>query len=98
MIELTMDGDAVLLPIKAVPGASRTAIVGEWSGRLKVSVAAAPERGKANAAIVRLLADRLGLRRGAVSVTQGHGAPLKTIRIEGAGPDAIRAALGLPRS
>ena len=43
MIELTVREDAVLLPVKVVPGASRTKIVGPLAGRLKIAVAAPPE-------------------------------------------------------
>lgn len=98
MIDCSVDGDGVLIPVKAVPGASRTEIVGEWDGRLKIVVAAPPEKGKANQAIANLLAERLGVRRRDVSVVRGHTTPLKTIRIEGARLDAVRAALEHPRS
>ena len=68
MIECSVDGDGVLILVKAVPGASRTEIVGEWDGRLKIAVAAPPERGKANQAISKLLAERFGVRRRDVAV------------------------------
>lgn len=93
-----MNEGASLLPVKVVPGASRTRCMGEWQGRLKVAVAAAPEKGRANEALTEFLAGELGLRKQQVVVSAGHGSPLKTIRIEGASPDAIRAALGLLRS
>lgn len=72
--------------------------MGEWQGRLKVAVAAAPEKGRANEALAEFIAEKLGLRKQQVAVAAGHSSPLKTIRIEEASPDAIRAALGLVRS
>jgi uncharacterized protein len=93
VIDLTVEADAVLVPVKAVPGASRTRIVGELDGRLKVTVAAPPEKGKANKAIVALLARTLGVSRRDVTVVAGHTNPLKIIRIDQTTIDAIRAAL-----
>jgi len=98
VIDLTVEADAVLVPVKAVPGASRTRIVGELDGRLKVAVAAPPEKGKANKAIVALLARTLGVSRRDVTVVAGHTNPLKIIRIDQTTIDAIRAALQPDRS
>ena len=86
----------MLIPIKVVPGASRTRLMGELDGRFKVAVAAPPERGKANVALLAFLASRLGLRRQALSVVQGEASPLKTVRA--AGIDSAEAArrLGQP--
>jgi len=98
MIDCSSDGDDVLIAVKVVPGASRTEIVGEWDGRLKIAVAAPPEKGKANQAIAKLLAEWLGVRRRNVTVIRGQASPLKTIRIEGARLEAVRTALEHHRS
>lgn len=98
VIELTVEDGAVLLPVKAVPGASRTRLMGELNGRLKVAVSAPPEKGKANKAIVALIADALGVPRRDVEVVAGLTNPFKTIRIDGAEVDAVRAALQSSRS
>lgn len=95
MIEIRQDGDAVLLPVKVVPGASRTRCLGELGGRLKVAVASPPEGGQANKALVVYLADRLGVRKRAVTVETGLTSPQKVIRIAQVTPAAVRAALGL---
>jgi uncharacterized protein len=50
---------------------------------LKVRVRAAPEDGKANTALERLIADWVGIARGRVSLTVGHTARLKTVVISG---------------
>ena len=93
MIKWVAEGDAVLVPVKVVPGASRTRIVGEWDGRLKVAVAAAPEGGKANDALTALLAGQLGLRPRSVIVVNGHASPVKTVRIEDADLDRVKELL-----
>ncbi len=90
-IQSTFGG--LLLPVKVVPGASRTRVLGELDGRLKVAVAAPPERGKANEALIAYLAKRLGLRRRQVSVATGATSAVKTISIEGIKPEEVLGAL-----
>jgi uncharacterized protein len=74
------------LRVRAQPGASKDAIEGtaeDASGRrhLKVRIAAAPEKGRANAALESLLAKALGLPKSAVSVEKGETQRIKTVRI-----------------
>lgn len=80
-----------LINVKVSPGASRER-VGPWmaDGALKVAVSAPPEGGKANAAVCRLLADRLGLPVSAVCVLRGVSSSRKTIRITGLDEAAIK--------
>lgn len=73
----------VEFPIKAVPGASRTALAGIWNGALRVALAAPAERGKANDALVRFLADALGVRRRDVTIVAGSSHPLKRVFVTG---------------
>ena len=92
---LRADGNDVLLAIKAVPGATRTRIAGPLGDRLKITVSAAPEKGKANAAICQLLADLCSLPPRQVSIARSHSAPLKTVRLQGVSVEQIRNALDL---
>ena len=71
------------LSIKVTAKASRAAILGWHGGELKIAVTAAPERGKANAAVIDLLAERLGLAKSALRVISGASQPRKRIEIEG---------------
>ena len=98
MLEMTTEGNAILLPVKVVPGASRTRYVGEWNARAKLAVAAPPEKGKANQAVTKFLADLLGVRKRDVSIVAGHTSTVKTIRIERVTADTVRAALQSDRS
>lgn len=82
-----------LLDLKVSPKASRNAISGFMGEVLKVSVTAAPERGKANAAVEELLADALGLPLSAVSVVAGHTARTKRVEIAGLADAALRQRL-----
>ena len=80
------NGDAVLINIKAVPGAKRNEIngvLGEGEqARLKIRISAPPEGGKANKAICRLIAEALGVKPREVSVVVGLTNPEKMLRIE----------------
>lgn len=78
------ESDAIVIRVKAVPGARSDVIVGALGDRLKVRVAAPPEGGRANEAIARLLADSLGLASRAVSIVAGHASAEKQVRIVGA--------------
>lgn len=72
----------VEITIKAVPGASRDRIVGPLGDALKVQVSAPPEKGKANQAIIELIAETLGIRPRSVTVVQGQSSPRKILRID----------------
>jgi uncharacterized protein (TIGR00251 family) len=81
------------LEVLVQPRASRTRVVGEHDGRLKVQLAAPPVDGEANAALVAFLADALGLRKADVAVLRGETGRRKTVRVAGVGAAAVRAAL-----
>jgi uncharacterized protein (TIGR00251 family) len=80
------------LKVKVVPGSSRNQVVGWLGDALKVKVTAPPEKGRANAAIVALFAQALGISADQVEITAGHASPLKTIAITGLDDDAIKQA------
>jgi uncharacterized protein YggU (UPF0235/DUF167 family) len=65
------------------PGAKRPGVRIGPGGRVLVAVAAPPERGKANEAVVAALADALGLRPAAVTIRSGASGRTKQVRISG---------------
>ena len=71
------------LSIKVVPGASRDGIAGWLGDVLKVRVAAPAEKGKANAAVERVVATALGIATGNVSIVQGKTSARKVMEITG---------------
>lgn len=83
MIELAEHAEGVILPVKAQPRASRDALRGEVAGMLKVSVTQVAEKGKANQAILDLLADALALRRSQITLLSGDTQPQKRFLIRG---------------
>jgi uncharacterized protein (TIGR00251 family) len=89
----TATSDGLRLRLKVRPQARRVGIEGVVPDRdgeaLSVSVSEAPEDGKANAAVIALLAKALGVARSSISVTQGAASRRKTVHVAGDG-----AALG----
>jgi uncharacterized protein (TIGR00251 family) len=69
--------------VKVAAGASFNAINGWHDQCLKVRLSAAPERGKANAALIALLAQTLGLSKTSISIVRGQYSSLKTLEICG---------------
>lgn len=86
------------LEAKVVPGSSETRIVG-WLGEcLKVKVAAPPEKGKANRALIELLSEKLALDRGAFTIVSGENSQRKVIAIEGITSQQLGKALSAESS
>jgi hypothetical protein len=77
------------LRLRVSPGAGRAAIVGRHGDAWKVRVTAAPENGRANEAVLRLLATTLAVPRDAVTLVSGHGARDKIVELAGLGPALI---------
>ena len=82
------------LSIRLTPRASRDAIAGFEGETLRVRVTAPPVEGRANRALVRLLAKRLGLPRGAVRVVAGQASRNKVVAVDGLGAAELRRRLG----
>jgi len=92
---LTPEGDDLVLRVKAVPGAKRDAIAGPLGDRLKIRVAAPPEKGRANEAMLALLARTLGAREADLTIESGPSSPEKTVRLRNVAETTARDALGL---
>ena len=81
--------------LRIVPGAAGDGIVGRHGDAWKIRVAAPPERGKANAALVRLLARTLGVAPRDVIVVSGAGARDKIVTVAGLDSAEIDSRLAL---
>ena len=69
--------------VKVVPGSSRDQVAGRYGEGIKVQVSAPPEGGRANDAVVRVIAAALGLKPQQVRIVTGHAQPRKVLEIEG---------------
>ena len=93
MIEITEKGDGCIIAVRAQPGARRNGIVGEHAGMLKVGVTAPPDKGRANDAIVELLADILGLKRAQIEFVSGLTSREKLFHCHGITASDVRQRL-----
>ena len=80
-LELNETAGVTRMRLRVRAGSRKNEIVGVHGGALKVAVAAAPERGRANRAVVRLLAKALDLPQSALVLVAGQAAADKTILI-----------------
>lgn len=92
-VVLTPAGDGVRLRLRVVPGARRDAILGPHGEALRVAVRAVAEKGRANEAVVRLLAGALGLQADRVVLVAGLGSRDKIAEVRGLGAAELRERL-----
>ncbi len=85
-----------LLKIKGVPGSSRNHIAGWLGESLKIRVTANPEKGKANDAVVTLLADTLKIPKQDITLSSGASSPRKIFKISGLSHSEIKSRLSEP--
>ena len=85
--------EATRLRLRVSPGAAPAGLVGRHGEGWKIRVSAAPEGGRANEAVIRLLADTLLVPRHAVTVVAGHGGRDKIVELAGLGPSQIERRL-----
>jgi uncharacterized protein len=81
------------LRVRVQPRARRDEVVGERAGAVVVRVTAPPVDGKANEALRRLIARRVGIARSRVAVVRGAAARNKVVRVDGLDAPALRRAL-----
>jgi uncharacterized protein len=93
MLKLDSHADGTILPVRAQPGARKNEIRGEQDGQLKVCVTQSPERGKANKAIVELLAKSLGLKKSQIELISGETSHQKRFLVRGLDPKKLAALI-----
>lgn len=93
MIAFTEKDDAITFAVRVVPRASKSEVVGEHDGMLKVRIASPPVDGAANEALVKLLAKTFGASKNAVEIVSGQSSKTKQIRITGVPGEKITAIL-----
>jgi uncharacterized protein (TIGR00251 family) len=83
MIGIIEHAEGCILPVHAQPGARKAGILGEHAGALKVAVTAPPEDGRANKALVEVLAKALNVKRAQVKLLSGNTSREKRFLIDG---------------
>jgi uncharacterized protein (TIGR00251 family) len=90
-----VSGDDVVLRVHVQPGAGKTAVTGRHGNALKVKVGAPPEGGRANTAVLALLADALGVAVASLSLEAGATSRAKRVRVTGVAPADVEKRLEL---
>ncbi len=84
---------AVTLTVRVQPKASRNQVEGYRGDTLCLRVTAPPEAGKANSAVVSLLAEQLGIAKSKVRMVRGQASRNKLVLIESLTPEEVRRSL-----
>ncbi len=86
--------ETVTIPVKVVPRASQNEVAG-WEGEVvKIRLTAPPVEGKANQALLKFLAESLGIARAQIEIVAGSGSRRKLVRVRGVTEERLRAMLG----
>ena len=94
-LDIRSQAGGVILSVKVVPGASRTQITGFLGTSLKVQIAAAPKKGRANKELIRFLAGLLDKPKSSITIVSGHKNPHKEVKIKEIGPEELLNRLGV---
>jgi uncharacterized protein (TIGR00251 family) len=90
MIEYTERNGALVFAVVASPRASRTEIVGEHDGALRVRLKAAPVDGAANEELIRILAKTFGVARADIQIISGHASKRKLVSVTGLDAELVQ--------
>lgn len=86
--------ETILLRLHVRPGAGRGAVAGRYGDALHVRVAPPPADGRANDAVVALVADLLDVAPSRIELVSGHKSRQKRLRVTGVKLGAVRTAIG----
>ena len=81
MIAYSVRDGEIVFKVQVVPRASRSEVIGEHNGSLRVRLAAPPVDGAANEELIRVLAKTFKVARGAVKLVSGHSSKIKQVGI-----------------
>ncbi len=92
-VEVLAHGSSTRLRLRVKAGARRVRVVGAHGGALKLEVQAPPERGRANEAVLRLIAATLGVEYRLLELIAGASSQDKLVEIRGVPPSEVVAGL-----
>jgi uncharacterized protein (TIGR00251 family) len=82
-----------VIHLRVQPATSKNIIDGRYGNSVRVKITAAPEQGKANAALVDLLSDKLKIAKSAIEIIRGHSSRNKVVVINGIEEDEVLRCL-----
>lgn len=93
MLNIVPTKSGVIVSVRTQPRSSKSRIIGEYGGRLKLAVTAVAEKGKANKAVIELLADTLHINESSIHIISGESSRDKRLMIEGLTPVDLKSLL-----
>jgi len=93
MLEIVPTNSGIIIHVKVQPGAKHNRVIGDYGGRLKLAVSAAPEKGKANKAIIELLAKTLHINESSIQIISGNSSREKKLMINGITSENLKSLL-----
>jgi uncharacterized protein (TIGR00251 family) len=95
MVQFTAKDNALIFNVRVVPRASKSEIVGEHDGALKVRIASPPVDGAANAELIKLLAKTFDVSKSEVEIVGGQTSKTKQIKISNLKSEKLSEVLNL---
>ena len=92
-VALEAHAEGVILPVRAQAGARRNGLKGIHAGALQVAVTQAPEKGKANKAIIAVLAEELDLKKAQIELISGELSPQKRFLLREVSAEELSARI-----
>ncbi len=88
-------GESAVIAVRVLPRASRDGVAGTAGDSVRIRLTAPPVENRANEALVRFLADALGVPKGSVEIISGKGGRSKIVRVAGIERSDLFRRLGL---
>jgi uncharacterized protein len=92
-LDIKEDKDGITITVRVIPRSSRTEIVGEYDGAVKVRVSSPPVDGAANAELIKLFAKTFRVARSAIEILGGETSKTKRLRVTGVAAQKLRNVL-----
>lgn len=89
-MEVVEKDGSIVFSVRVVPRASRSEIIGEHDGALKIRISSAPVDGAANAELIRLFAKHFGVSKSDVTILNGETSKNKRIKIANVSVSKVR--------
>ena len=83
MIECVEKADGLIFKVRVLPKSSKSEIIGESSGALKIKLKSPPVDGAANRELIKVLAKHFGVAKSAIEILSGQTSKIKQIKING---------------
>jgi uncharacterized protein (TIGR00251 family) len=89
MVKFSKRDGAIIFNVRIVPNSSKSEIIGEFDGSLKIKIAAPPVDGAANAELIKVLAKKLGAAKSAIEIIGGQSSKNKQVKIHNIEPGVL---------